>query len=609
MEILPIEVEQNIEFLNSQNIWFVLSENPKAISCPDAASKRNRLGNKGIPIFDELKSELGFFTNKNGDEQKILVHCRGNQKIDRLKISGILNAEYQRLESDTHTKGLINPFGEEFRNLLQVFDISTIKKFHPPFTMMTNAGDFNYAIEFETSELIKILKNALVEDIIRIDNYNNFVKHKIGILTGNGPDSGILLWKKINDSVKNILLNKSKSSFKGDLSFPEIVIESIPEMGISMDLGNRLKATEKTVIKSIIDLCKNGSTLICIACNTTQYFKSEIEYVCSLYNVEFVSIPDVLESYLVEKGILNFDFIGISYVVDFDKYSAFKNLPKKFSISIPENSILEKINEIAFNAKKDPQNNSTAQPLGTILREKTKNDTIVVALTEISTVLDFHKKLVQSKQVIDTLQVLADAIAKKYIEGIFQTLFIDEAKDLITYQKLDNDIHKEIQNQIWKILVEIDYEFIPPLSYRDSTTFSFENETKDVFLPKPYFDNLLKQTIIVSKSRLNDNVIGFMSYIPDHIITQNEANISCHYITTIGVTKGSRGNGITVQFYSEIEKIVRTSSLNKVIATRTWSTNRTHIRVLESLGYKKIIELRDDRGSGIHTVYYSKQIN
>jgi len=301
---LPKEVESNIRYLKSQNVWHILSQNKKVVSCSDAAANRDRLGNTGIPIFDELKSELGFFINKEHKIQKVLVHCRGNQKLDRLKISGILNSEYQRITGTKEIKGLINPFGKQFRKLPQIFDISTTKDFYPPYTMMTNAGDFEYALEFEVNSLIEALKNTsgednvIVEDIIRVDNYNGYKRHKIGILTGNGPDSGILLWKKINESIKNELENRLNYSFRGDLSYPEIVVSSVPDMGISMELDNRLNATENTVIKSAINLCQNGVTLMCIACNTTQFFKEKVEEICNLYNVKFVSIPEVVNIYL-----------------------------------------------------------------------------------------------------------------------------------------------------------------------------------------------------------------------------------------------------------------------------------------------------------------------
>jgi len=231
MEFKSKEVKSVLRFLKSKNIWHIYSNNPKVISCGDAASKRNRLGHSGIPIFDEFKTELGFFVNQNNRKQRILVHCRGNQKIDRLKVSSILNAEYQRLNSQGDTKGLINPFGSNYRNLLQIFDLSTLRRFHPPFTMMTNAGGFNEAVEFNVKDVTKSLKNVIVDDVIRVDNYTNFKRHRIGILTGNGPDSGIHLWKKINEYVKNELLSRINHTFRGDLSSPEIIIESIPEMG------------------------------------------------------------------------------------------------------------------------------------------------------------------------------------------------------------------------------------------------------------------------------------------------------------------------------------------------------------------------------------------
>ena len=621
MEEKPKDTKDIESYFDFNDLWYKLSRNSRnreVFSCPDAAANRMRLCNDdepGIPIFDELKTELGYFIDKNKKQQKVLVHCRGNQKVDRLKISNILNAEYQRIENKGVTKGLINPFGVEFRDLLQIFDISTVKQFHPPYTMMTNAGDYKLGIEFYPKELISVLNHTIVDDIIRKDNYNNFIKHKIGIVTGNGPDSGMLLWRKINNAVKDNLSKRKKLSFSGDLSFPEISIESIPEMGISMELEDRLKATELVVLKSVINLCKNGATLICLACNTTQYFKQEIEELCDIYNVEFLSIPEVLEEYLVKSKIDSFDFIGISYVADFEKYSAYKYLNNKFSISVNQ-EVLKDIDKLAFVIKMFPDNYQKIQPLGKILEQKTINDTVVVALTEISTVLDYHKKLVKSKNIIDTVQVLADEVAKRYIKGIYNTLFVDEYKENTGFLKLENEISKDVKNQIWKILQEIDYEFIPPLSYRESTTDQFENDNIETENLQPYFDGLLEQKIIVSKKKASNRITGFMSYKPnyqvvsnkEHSVTNKEISFSSHYISTIGVTKGARGNGITRMFYKEIEKEVAKSKENNWVSTRTWSTNITHIRILESLGYENIIEIKNDRGAGIHTIYYAKQI-
>jgi hypothetical protein len=42
------------------------------------------------------------------------------------------------------------------------------------------------------------------------------------------------------------------------------------------------------------------------------------------------------------------------------------------------------------------------------------------------------------------------------------------------------------------------------------------------------------------------------------------------------------------------------------IFTRTWSANFAHIRILEKYGFRMIVELPNDRGIGIHTVYFQK---
>ena len=67
-------------------------------------------------------------------------------------------------------------------------------------------------------------------------------------------------------------------------------------------------------------------------------------------------------------------------------------------------------------------------------------------------------------------------------------------------------------------------------------------------------------------------------------------------------------NGITNQFYKIIEEIVKGQTTSAFIATRTWSTNKTHIKILTDLGYKVILTIKNDRGKGLHTVYFAKEI-
>lgn len=435
----PKEVQRIERLLQKNSLWYNLTWNHKAVSCPDAAKKRNRLGHTGIPLCDEFKTYLGTF-KKNGSAEYVLLHCRGTQEIDEVKVNNILLAPFSRLEKDKSTKeeknaakGLINPFIKiENKNILQLFDESLFIKHIPPYTMMTNAGDYNWGFEFHPEELIKILPNTKVYDLIDDQYKYDFKKHKIGILTGNGYESGILLWDKINKKIKYLLKSKQKNFskleknyyFMGDLSYPEVVIESLPEMGISMELELRNERTKEIVLNSITRLCKNGATIICIACNTTQYYVNDINKICKQSGALFISMPNLVDIYLTNNEHKEFDFIGIKYVTDFLKWSAFKTLDQKYTVHLPLKKDLDAINDIAFIVKENGPDNKARNRIRSLLNKITKTQTVIVALTEIALLLDSeNNKFIRKRKYIDTLSLIADEIAKIYVEGFFNTCY------------------------------------------------------------------------------------------------------------------------------------------------------------------------------------------
>lgn len=81
-------------------------------------------------------------------------------------------------------------------------------------------------------------------------------------------------------------------------------------MGLSMELEARSQQVEKTVVEGIKALCDFGSTLIAIACNTTQYFSGRCEEVCACYGCKYVTMVECLERVLSERGASEFDFLG-----------------------------------------------------------------------------------------------------------------------------------------------------------------------------------------------------------------------------------------------------------------------------------------------------------
>ena len=360
MRKVPNEVLNLEEKLNNKKIWFNISnnlDNQEALGCWDAVNKRVRLGHSKIPIFCELKSNFGFSINNN-KKKYMMVHCRGNQEIDYEKVNKIIGAEYQRIEDEIELEhlsnsgfGLVNPFlGFDRPDILQIFDRSLEIQNFIPYTMMTNASHLRWGIEFKPDELIDSLPNKLIEDIVlEITKIKKIKKYKIGILTGNSPESGILLWENINERIR---YNLGDNHFLGDISFPEVIIESIPEMGLSMELDLRFEAVKEVVERGITNLCERGATIVCIACNTTQYFSEMSKEICSKHKAIYVSIPEVTYQYLKENNINEFDFLGINYVSDFEKCSDFKNLNKEFKLHLPKKEDISKINEIAFEVKK-----------------------------------------------------------------------------------------------------------------------------------------------------------------------------------------------------------------------------------------------------------------
>ncbi len=158
---------------------------------------------------------------------------------------------------------------------------------------------------------------------------------------------------------------------------------------------------------------------------------------------------------------------------------------------------------------------------------------------------------------------------------------------------------------IWGMLCTYDHEFVPRLSAR-ANTFQSELSRDDLVKQEPvrYYENLKQQSFLLAFDEREQQVIGFMSFRPEYICEDLQDDVVTLYITTIIVEKSHRGRGITTSFYREIALLADQRQLP--ITTRTWSTNHSHIHLLNKLGFQEVLRLRDGRGSGIDTVYFRK---
>ena len=157
---------------------------------------------------------------------------------------------------------------------------------------------------------------------------------------------------------------------------------------------------------------------------------------------------------------------------------------------------------------------------------------------------------------------------------------------------------EKILSQLKELLVIGDKEFVPPLSSRSSTTQQGLGNASGNGIDG-YFNEMKKQSFVLALE--GDILAGFMSFKINHSgahIPEGE-NL---YASTSVVHPEFRGQGLMTGFYREMIR----SFPGKAIYTRTWHQNAGHLKVLERLGFKLIEFIENDRGEGIHTVYYGR---
>ena len=161
-----------------------------------------------------------------------------------------------------------------------------------------------------------------------------------------------------------------------------------------------------------------------------------------------------------------------------------------------------------------------------------------------------------------------------------------------------------VSAQILQILTRCNNEFVPPLDTRNSTMQSDFSKLSELDnnIPYAYFELVKEQNALIVEE--DGIVAGFMSFRKD-VVTETIPSeyLPNIYISTVITDTNFRRQGITKRMYEELFAKYG----NRNIFTRTWSTNLSHTRLLESYGFTEYKRIENDRGDGIDTVYYLKQ--
>ena len=164
----------------------------------------------------------------------------------------------------------------------------------------------------------------------------------------------------------------------------------------------------------------------------------------------------------------------------------------------------------------------------------------------------------------------------------------------------------EQEKIVFEICKNADMDFVPPLSARVDTVHKFkdmptnENYVTNIEGLNIFFDQIKKESFIFIISQ--GKIQGFMSFIKDYELELESGVVICDYITIIIIDSKNRNKGFTKKMYD----IILRERKGKKMATRTWSTNFSHMHILDKLGFKLVQTDKDDRGVNIDTVYYLK---
>lgn len=403
-ESLPPGVEHTIRFLSKRGVWFRISRNAPATSCKEAANNRQRLGHKGIFLFQEMKSFFGGYTDGSGGRHYVALHCRADRMLDQDLVRRALGgAELERLDEDELGKlgmayGLVTPF-EPWAGtgvqVTQIFDPDLTEPIgHPP-TVMTNAGDYTWGIEFRARDVAAYVANSKIRPIAVIDPSERprplFATDPpvIGMISGNPIDTGALFLEFLAASVRKALGRQK--------------------------LVEREAMIWEELAPVVEELCQRVDILT-VPCNTTPYFTPKIREICDSHGVVFVSMPEVVGERLRAEKISNVAIVGIPVVADVSKkWSPYREPLAGIDVEIASPYLLDRITELAYEVKNSGASQQTLNKLRNTLRDGgVQSDAVIIALTELSQLVELQTKPGQ-KLLIDPLGMYADAVANLWI--------------------------------------------------------------------------------------------------------------------------------------------------------------------------------------------------
>ena len=219
-------------------------------------------------------------------------------------------------------------------------------------------------------------------------------KNRIGLIAGSGPEAGIDLWNKILTANKEFIGKK----FRGDLDAPHVVIHSVPELGLSMDMARHKKQVRESLLRTVEKISKDVD-FFAIACHTLHCFSKDIRQLNPA--ARFVSIVDAAIDYIRQQNIKRVVLLGSKYGMDIESGGIYLPLLEFSEIILPKD--LNEVHQLVYDIKRLGSDNDIVKFNFLSILEQFDVEKVLLACTELPLI----KVKPPGINLIDTIYLLA----------------------------------------------------------------------------------------------------------------------------------------------------------------------------------------------------------
>lgn len=157
-----------------------------------------------------------------------------------------------------------------------------------------------------------------------------------------------------------------------------------------------------------------------------------------------------------------------------------------------------------------------------------------------------------------------------------------------------------------RLLAAANDSFVPPLTAPERAGMSRASGQPGPTDIEDYVDACVERPMI---GALDDGrLVGFASFEP-MVDSEPLADYTpTNHLTVLVVDEAFRNQGIATEFYRYLFESLPAEHHQSAVSTKTWSTNKAHLAVLDALDFECVHRVSDDRGPGVDTVYYARRV-